>query len=166
MTLEICFELWLGDDEIREWRRATGGRRRAFLVVDVALLVLLFTAIFAFASLNAQYFLGGYFVLRLIGVLARLPDRRARGRALLRSGAQIQLTSEAYVVLDSRGSAEKYPWQTVTKVKETRLLWLFRFGDGRWGPVPKSRLSDDECRQLATFVQGPALPAARVSVRR
>lgn len=164
--MAISFNLWLGEDEIREWRRATGGRRRAFLLVDVALLIVLFAAVFAFASTKAQYYVTAYFVIRLVGLLFRLPDRSTRIRALLRTDEEIRLTPEAYVMIDSRGSAQTYPWQLVTKVKETRLLWLFRFRDGHWRAVPKSRLTDGERRQLATFVQGPALPAARVIARR
>lgn len=164
--MEISFDLWLEEDEIREWRRATAGGRRVFLVVDVALLIVLFVVVFSFASSKVQYYVIAYFVIRLVRLLFRLPDRSTRIRALLRTGDEIRLTTEAYVVIDSRGSAETYPWRQVTKVKETRRLWLFRFRGGHWRAVPKRRLTDGERRELAAFVQGPALPAARVNARR
>lgn len=164
--MEISFSLWLGEDEIREWRRATGRWRRVFIVFDVLLLVVVFVFVFGFTSSKVQYYATAYFVIRVVGLLFRLPDRGAQIRGRLRTGEEIRLTREAYTVVDSRGSADRRPWRLVKKVRETRLLWLFLFSDGQWCTVPKSLLSDAERQELSAFVQGGALSAARVKAHR
>jgi hypothetical protein len=164
--VKISFRLWLDEDEIREWRRATGGKRRAILIVDVGVLITLFVFVFGYASSMVKYYLTGYLLIRVAGLLLRLPDRSARIRERLRTDEEIRLTGQAYEIVDSRGSVDKRPWGLVKKVRETRRLWLLMFSDGQWCTVPKSRLSEAERDQLSAFLQGTALPAARIKARR